>query len=177
MAADRLELAVLEDAEQVPLERGREGGDLVDEQRAPAARATLPGRSNMPSTAPARPKLWPNISRSSWASSSPPQTTSVNGRSARGLAAWIARAIVDLPVPCSPMMTTGVRVAAAVRAISTDWRSPGAAPTIGMTADRDVEGRGQAPSSMANDRPWPLPLLWPLPGPLLGPIGGIPPSE
>ncbi len=67
--------------------------------------------SKMPfvsATAPVNaPRAWPNSSDSSTVSVSAPQLIGTNGRDARRPCAWMARATSSLPVPLSPMMSTG----------------------------------------------------------------------
>ena len=61
------------------------------------------------------PATWPNSSLSSSVSGSAPQATSTNGLSRRALRRWMARAISDLPVPLSPVISTvALRVGDAV---------------------------------------------------------------
>ena len=52
------------------------------------------------------PFSWPNSSLSSSSAGMAPQLTATNGRWRRGLAAWMARAAISLPVPDSPRMRT-----------------------------------------------------------------------
>ena len=52
------------------------------------------------------PLTWPNSSDSSSASGMAPQLTATNGRAARGLARWMARASSSLPEPLSPRSST-----------------------------------------------------------------------
>ena len=60
---------------------------------------------------------WPKSSFSSSDSASAAQLSATNGRSARALPAWIARAASSFPVPVSPVMRT-VPAAGAARRIS-----------------------------------------------------------
>ena len=77
----------------------------------PWARRNNPGES---ATAPVKaPFLWPNSSDSTSSAGSAAQLTGTKGLSACGLEKWIARAINSLPVPDSPVITTGLLIIAA----------------------------------------------------------------
>ena len=77
---------------------------------------------NLPILSPAAPvnapATWPNSSLSSRFSGRAPQATSTNGLSRRPLRRWIARAIIDLPVPLSPVISTVARVSATLSIMS-----------------------------------------------------------
>ena len=64
------------------------------------------------------PATWPNSSLSSSVSGSAPQATSTNGLSRRPLRRWMARAIIDLPVPLSPVTSTVALVSATLSIMS-----------------------------------------------------------
>ena len=67
--------------------------------------------SNRPflsTTAPVKaPRTWPNSSDSRSPSGSAPQLTGTNARAERGPWRWMARATSSLPVPVSPVTSTG----------------------------------------------------------------------
>ena len=63
--------------------------------KRPSRRATAPVKA---------PFTWPKSSLSSSSSGMAPQLTATNGRSARRLLQWIARATSSLPVPLSPVI-------------------------------------------------------------------------
>ena len=77
---------------------------------------------NLPILSPAAPvnapATWPNSSLSSSVSGRAPQATSTNGLSRRPLRRWMARAISDLPVPLSPVISTVARVSATLSIMS-----------------------------------------------------------
>ena len=104
MAADAVELAVGEHAQQARLQVGRHVADLVEEQRAalglleaPAARACAPVNA---------PRSWPNSSDSSRSFGIAAVLSATNGPAARGLCRCSARATSSLPVPDSPVIST-----------------------------------------------------------------------
>jgi len=74
------------------------------------------------------PRSWPNISDSSSSAGIAPQLTGMKGRSARGLAAWMARATSSLPVPLSPMMRMVASVTATFRTRSPIFWMSGCSP-------------------------------------------------
>ena len=95
--ADAADLAVLEHAQQLGLQRARQLADLVEEQRAAAASSNSPRWSP---TAPVKaPRTWPKSSDSSSASGIAAQLTATNGWPARGERRWSSRATTSLPVP------------------------------------------------------------------------------
>jgi hypothetical protein len=59
------------------------------------------------------PRVWPKSSDSSSVSVIAPQLIGTNGRLARAPWVWMARATSSLPVPLSPMMSTGTIASAA----------------------------------------------------------------
>ena len=75
------------------------------------------------------PATWPNSSLSSKFSGSAPQATSTNGPFARLLRRWIARAIMLLPVPLSPVTSTVARVSATLSIMSKTRIMCGSRPT------------------------------------------------
>ena len=83
--ADRPHLALLQDAQQLHLQRRRRLADLVEEDRAAVRLLEQPFVSP---TAPVNaPRTWPNSSDSSSVSVSAPQLTGTNGRAARAAVA------------------------------------------------------------------------------------------
>ncbi|MNN36180.1 hypothetical protein D3C81_1500640 [compost metagenome] len=58
------------------------------------------------------PLTWPKNSDSISVSGMAPQLTAINGCEARALIAWMARAARSLPLPDSPLMTTGAMLRA-----------------------------------------------------------------
>ena len=108
LAADALEPALLEHAQELGLQAERELADLVEEQRA----ADRPSRTGPAffSVAPVNaPFSWPNSSLSIRLSVSAAQLTATHGPFARRLARWIARATISLPAPDSPPSSTSRR--------------------------------------------------------------------
>ena len=111
-AADRTHLAFLQHAQQLDLQRRRRLADLVEEHGA--AVRLLEDALAYPRCAPVNaPRAWPKSSDSSSVSVSAPQLIGTNGARARRPCAWIARATSSLPVPLSPMMSTGAAALAA----------------------------------------------------------------
>src|SRR5258708_31901106 len=109
VAADALELALLQHAQQLLLRAERHLADLVQEDRALVRgfEATL-----MLGHRPVKePFSWPKSSLSSSVSGSAAQLTFTRGPSRRSEALWMASAISSLPVPVSPVTSTvaGVR--------------------------------------------------------------------
>ena len=104
--ADPPNLAVLEGAQQLRLERERQLGDLVEEERAAMRRLEQPlllgGRAGE-GAADVAEQLRLEEARRERRARSPPRRTS------RGAArrAWSARATTSLPLPLSPRITTG----------------------------------------------------------------------
>ena len=109
--ADPLELALLEDAEDLGLGRQRQLADLVEEDR-PAGGALEPA-GLLPVGAGEAPRSWPNSSLSIRPSGRAPQLTRTNGPAARSEWRCSAEATSSLPVPLSPTIRTGSSVAAA----------------------------------------------------------------
>jgi hypothetical protein len=75
------------------------------------------------------PRSWPNSSDSMSVSGSAAQLTAMNGPAARALSSWRARAMISLPVPFSPVMSTVALVSATARACLRIFSSAGALPT------------------------------------------------
>ena len=75
-----------------------------------------------------------------------------NGPLARRLAAWIARAMVSLPVPGSPTIRIGRRLRAALAAIASEERNSGDAPTICSSASAGASFSETGASSPAARR-------------------------
>ncbi len=91
-------------------------------------------------TAPLKaPRLCPNSSVSSSVSGSAPQLTDTNGRDARRLFKWTVRATSSLPVPLSPLINTGLSLAATRATIETTSTISGLSPTMcGMPSRRVI---------------------------------------
>ncbi len=76
------------------------------------------------------PATWPNNSLSSRFSGRAPQATSMKGLALRRLRRWMARAIIDLPVPLSPVKSTVALVSATLSIMSNTRRICGSWPTM-----------------------------------------------
>ncbi len=93
-----------------------------------SARENRPSRSAVaPVKAPLR---WPNISLSKSEREMPPRFTFTNGAARRRLLAWSVSAISSLPVPFSPIMSTGASVAATRLMLSSTRISAGLSPMM-----------------------------------------------
>jgi hypothetical protein len=71
------------------------------------------------------PFSWPNRMLSTRFSGSAPQLTATNGLPRRSLSPWMARAIISLPTPDSPSISTGILDCAARRPTRTTWAMAG----------------------------------------------------
>ena len=113
-------MLLLQDAQQLGLQVTVQFADFVQEQRAAVAR----GRGAAGS---AREGAFscPNISLSISDGESAAQLTATKIRCARGLFAWMQRAMSSLPVPLSPVISTVALVGATLRAISRTSRHSG----------------------------------------------------
>ena len=108
--AQRLDLTLLEHAQQLRLQRKRQIRHLVEQQRPPSALRKNPGLArSAPVNAPRR---WPNSSLSASPSGSAAQFTATSGP-VRPLHRWSAPAAISLPVPVSPSSTIGRSLVAA----------------------------------------------------------------
>ena len=96
VAADPLELAFLQHAQQRHLDVGRQLADLVEEDRA-AARPARSGRSRRCSAPVNAPFSWPNSSDADQRVGQRRQFTLIIARAARPERLWIARATSSLP--------------------------------------------------------------------------------
>ena len=107
--ASALDHAGLQQPEEPRLGRERHRAHPAEKQRAavrqlgPADRRRCRGRPGA---------AWPNSSASRSDGATAPQSTTMSGRSARRLRAWIAWATSSLPVPGSPSITTGASLGA-----------------------------------------------------------------
>ena len=106
---------------------GGELADLVEKER-PAVRE-LEASVLLRDRAGEAPRSWPNSSLSSSVSVSAAQLTATNGRLARGLSMWMARAAISLPVPVSPVSRTVVWARETRRMVSLSARMGGLSPT------------------------------------------------
>ena len=127
-AADLLELQLLQHAEQLHL-HGRAGGaDFVEEDRAAVGLQELAhlfaGGAGERAGDVAEQFAFQQVSGSA------PQATSTNGPLRRPLRRWIARAIMLLPVPLSPVTSTVARVSATLSIMSNTFSIRGSRPTM-----------------------------------------------
>ena len=120
-----------------PVARTRSSSSCVSAGNAPISSSSRvpPSASTilpiLAAKAPGKaPFSWPNNSLSMMLAGTALQSTVSSGPRARRLAAWIARAIVSLPVPGSPTIRIGRRLRAALAAIASEDRNSGEAPTI-----------------------------------------------
>jgi hypothetical protein len=102
-----LDLAALQRAQQLRLERGIEIADLVEEERAAVGELEPPG-TGLGGTGE-RPLL---VAEELALDEARRQLTVISGRSGRVLRAWIACANSSLPTPVSPSSNTGTSVPA-----------------------------------------------------------------
>ena len=110
--ADRVDLAVLQRAEQLDLRVGRQFADLVEEERALVRLAEFAGV--LVGGAGEGALLVAEEDRSRRGSSGiAPQLTVTKGLALRSLEPWMARAISSLPTPDSPSTRIGICEAAA----------------------------------------------------------------
>src|SRR5439155_1057766 len=72
-----------------------------------------------------------------------PQLTGMKGRSARGLAAWMARATSSLPVPLSPMMRMVASVTATFRTRSPIFWMSVCTATVQESVPPFLRGQGR----------------------------------
>ena len=116
VAANLLELEVLQDPQQLDLHAGTGGGDFIEEDRAAVGlhelAHLLADRAGERAGHVAEQFAFQQRFRQA------PQATSTNGLSRRPLRRWIARAMSDLPVPLSPVMSTVARVSATLSIMS-----------------------------------------------------------
>ena len=104
LAAEAAERAALEHAEQGRLHRQRQLADLVQEDRAAVRQLE---RALLARSAPVKaPRSCPNSCDAISVAGSAPGSTTMNGRFARALNSWMARATSSLPVPVSPWIST-----------------------------------------------------------------------
>ena len=144
------DLARLEHAQQLRLQRERQLADLVEEQRAAVGRPrTAPARS---ATAPVNaPRTWPNSSLSiRFSAMRAAVDDDERPVGARGGARGCARATSSLPVPVSPWMSTVASVGATRSSMRVDAgasrRSRRAARRSARARDSSI-GTGSSPSS------------------------------
>jgi len=106
-------------------------------------------RSNQPwrvSTAPVKaPRSWPKSCESMSSLGMAPQLTRMNGPALRGERLWMSRATSSLPVPVSPMISTGASDRATSSTRSMTVRSPESEPTT-------VSVRPRRPSRLSRER-------------------------
>jgi hypothetical protein len=106
------------------------------------AASNTPGRER---SAPVNaPLSWPKSSLSRRVSAKAAQLTATNGRSRRGLAAWMDRATSSLPVPVSPVTSTVAWVGPTRSTRSRTRARPGLEPTISPTARLRTSRRRRA---------------------------------
>ena len=150
-AADALDLALLEDAQELGLER-RAACRRSRRGRAsrPAPPRSGPARASTPV---ATPRSMPKSSDSSRVSGSAAQLIATNGFSARSLRAWIMRATSSLPVPLSPVTSTEICEGATRDTRSSTRRAAGESPTKRRpAAARPVSSRSRRFSSSRRSR-------------------------
>ena len=156
LAADRPDLARLQHAQELALQRQRQIADLVEEDR-PAVGLHEQARAGCCEAPVKAPAAWPKSSLSSRCSGSAAQLTATNGLSARGLSAWMASATSSLPVPVSPEISTD-ELATATRSMSArSFRIGGLFPssccaTAGSPAACGAAGRFRATASARGRR-------------------------
>ena len=171
-------VAELQVAEQVELQRHRQVGDVVDEERAAAGEVELRG-PEQGGIGGRRRGACSGRSASSGdnSSASAAASQSTNGRSVPNPIAWISRASCDLPVPGSPAIRTGDRAAAIVAARSTTCRQRRVVADEPEVAHQQVEpgGSGPAPAS-GRARPGRRPPDPPRPRRSASPHGPMPPA-
>src|SRR6185436_6733031 len=127
-AAEALELAFLQHAQELRLRGKAHLGHLVEEQHATRCQFDLPGLAWCALVK--APRSYPNSSDSSSCSGNAAQFSATNGRVLRGDAAWMNRATTSLPVPDSPEMSTVVSVAATCVAPRRTPRHSTDSPTV-----------------------------------------------
>ncbi len=113
LAAEPADLAALERAEELGLEREIEIADLVDEQRA-AARLLEDAAARGDRARENAPRSWPKSSASICDGAVAAQSKTTNGAAARPPASCSASASTSLPVPVSPSMTTATSLFASL---------------------------------------------------------------
>jgi hypothetical protein len=129
LAADRPDLALLEGAQELRLERERQLADLV----APV---------NAPFTCP-------NSSLSSSASGIAAQFTVTSLAARRRLRSWIARATSSLPVPLSPVISTEASVSATRSTRSNTSRIAALSPISAPPRPTATRARSRATSRVS----------------------------
>ena len=104
IAADALDLALLEHAQELGLQRDVELADLVEEDRAAVglleAAGVLRDRAGEAALLVAEQRRFDQLARDG------PQSSTTNGFALRADALWSARATISLPVPVSPVIST-----------------------------------------------------------------------
>jgi hypothetical protein len=127
-AAQALDLALLQSAQQFRLQVERQLAHLVEEERALVRQLQRPIlRAMAPVNAPFS---WPKSSLSSRPAGMAAQFSLIKVRSLRGLRRWMARASSSLPVPVSPWMSTVASVGATVSISRSTLRRPVLSPTM-----------------------------------------------
>ena len=128
LRAQGLELALLQDAQELGLQGRAHGPDLVQEDGAAVGEGEL---ALLVGGGPVKaPRTWPNSSDSSRVSGMAAQFTLMSGMSRCALRSWMARASSSLPVPVSPMMSTVLLVSATRSALRDHVLDRAAAPTM-----------------------------------------------
>ena len=146
VAADALELALLEDAQQRDLRLRRQLAHLVEEDRAAVGGLEPPDAALQRAGEGAA--LVSRTARTRSASGGiAPQFTRTNGPAARAERSWMARAISSLPVPVSPRISTVASVGATRATRASTRRSAGDSPTMSAKAP------SSAPTGGASARP------------------------
>ena len=151
--ADRPQLAFLEHAQQLHLQRRRGLADLVEEDRPAVGLLEEPlGVAHRAGERPAR--RGRTAPTRAGVSVIAPQLTGTNGRLARRPCAWTALATSSLPVPLSPTISTGTDGVGRVGDLLVDLEHRRRAPEQPRRAD---VARGCAPAGRLARRPAPAP--------------------
>jgi hypothetical protein len=140
--ADPLELAALDDPQQLDLDDRRHVADLVEEQRPPVG--FLEPAAAIAERAGESPLTCPNSSDSRRFSFSAEHETRMNGWGARGLIRWIASAASSLPEPLSPRIITVASEQATSSIILYSSRMARARPVIPQKSAVDAAARRES---------------------------------
>ena len=151
--ADRAHRALLDRAQQLRLHRQRQVADLVEEQRAAVgglkeALAIVVGTGERALSIAEEFGLEQLLGIAL-------QLTGTNGSAPRALTSWIARATSSLPVPDSPVTSTGAMLRATFSTsertccIAADWPAMRPSAALAAPAARPAPARGGARGAVA----------------------------